>query len=170
MKHKWENCMTLDKASWGFRRDAQLSDIYTMEELIALLVETVRWIWTACLLPFPTVSELLQLHSPSCSLHSSRDTRILKLRRFNLGFRSFSYFGPHIWNNLPQDVRHSNSLPSSKTKLETFLFPEHEFSSEYYCPSPQQSCLVFVWAPVCVCMWCVCACVCLYLYNVIQLC
>ncbi|XP_076450400.1 alpha-L-fucosidase-like [Babylonia areolata] len=41
MKHKWENCMSLDKYSWGFRRDAQLSDIYSMDELIALLVKTV---------------------------------------------------------------------------------------------------------------------------------
>jgi len=42
MKHKWENCMSLDTHSWGFRRTAQLSDIYTMENLIALLVQTVR--------------------------------------------------------------------------------------------------------------------------------
>ena len=41
------------------------------------------------------------------------------------GFRSFFYFGPHIWNNLPQDVRYSDSLPSFKNKLKTFLFSEH---------------------------------------------
>ena len=74
------------------------------------------------------LSELLQLYSPSRSPRSSSDARILKLRLFNRktrGFRSFSYFGPHIWNNLPQHVRHSNSLPSFKNKLETFLFSEH---------------------------------------------
>ena len=69
------------------------------------------------------LSELLQLYSPSRSLRSS-DTCILKLQRFNRkthGFRSFFYFGPHIWNNLPQDIRHSNSLLSFKNKLKTFL-------------------------------------------------
>ncbi|XP_076459391.1 alpha-L-fucosidase-like [Babylonia areolata] len=40
-KHKWENCMTLDKHGWTFRRDTRLSEIYTMNELIALLAKTV---------------------------------------------------------------------------------------------------------------------------------
>ena len=30
------------------------------------------------------------------------------------GFRTFSHFGPHIWNNLPQDIRHSATLSSFK--------------------------------------------------------
>ena len=60
------------------------------------------------LLPFP-LSPLFIRHS------------ILKLRRFNRktrGFRSFSYFGHHIWNNFPQDVKNKN-------KFKTFLFSEH---------------------------------------------
>jgi hypothetical protein len=40
--------MTLDKGSWGFRRNTKLSDVYTMEEFIKLLVQTVRY----RLLPF----------------------------------------------------------------------------------------------------------------------
>ncbi|XP_046584535.1 alpha-L-fucosidase-like [Haliotis rubra] len=39
--HKWENCMSIDKGSWGFRRDADIAQLYSMEELISLLVETV---------------------------------------------------------------------------------------------------------------------------------
>ena len=76
------------------------------------------------------LSELLQLYSPSHSLRSSSDTRIFKLRRFNRktqGFRSFSHFGPHIWNNLPLDVRHSTTLFSFKIKLRTFRFSEPFF-------------------------------------------
>merc|ERR1711915_1108226 len=39
--HKWENAMTLDKNSWGFRRNADISKYLTTKELIKTLVETV---------------------------------------------------------------------------------------------------------------------------------
>ncbi|CAG2165902.1 unnamed protein product [Oppiella nova] len=38
---KWENAMSLDRSSWGFRRDAQLDDYITTKELITQLVQTV---------------------------------------------------------------------------------------------------------------------------------
>ena len=41
-KHKWENAMTVDKKSWGFRREANLEDFLTIHELISTLAETVR--------------------------------------------------------------------------------------------------------------------------------
>ena len=34
--------MTIDKQSWGFRRDATLADMLTMEQLISTLASTVR--------------------------------------------------------------------------------------------------------------------------------
>ena len=58
-------------------------------------------------------SELLHLYSPSRSLRSLSDTRMLKIQRFNRkihGFRTFSHFGPHICNNLLHDIRHSATL------------------------------------------------------------
>jgi hypothetical protein len=49
-KRKWENAMTLDRVSWGFRRDASLADFYTMEELLELVIHTIRFAFTHCIL------------------------------------------------------------------------------------------------------------------------
>ena len=46
-KHKWENAMTIDKYSWGFRREATIDQYLSIEELVAQLVITVRWVWPA---------------------------------------------------------------------------------------------------------------------------
>jgi alpha-L-fucosidase len=42
-KHKWENAMTLDKHSWGFRRQANVADHLTIHQLIQTIAETVRY-------------------------------------------------------------------------------------------------------------------------------
>lgn len=39
--HKWENAMTVDIESWGYRRNAILSDILTPTEILSQLVTTV---------------------------------------------------------------------------------------------------------------------------------
>ena len=62
------------------------------------------------------------------ALRSSSDTRMLKLQRFNRkthDFRTFSHFGPNILNNLPQDIRHSATISSFKSKIKTFLLSEY---------------------------------------------
>ncbi|XP_068671840.1 alpha-L-fucosidase-like [Montipora foliosa] len=40
-KKKWENAMTIDALSWGFRREANLNDFLSIQELIKQLVTTV---------------------------------------------------------------------------------------------------------------------------------
>ena len=75
------------------------------------------------------LSELLHLYSPSRCLCSSSDTHMLKIQccinHKTHGFRTFSDFGPHIWNNLPQDIRHSATLSSFRSQLKIFLFAEY---------------------------------------------
>ena len=74
------------------------------------------------------LSELLHVYTPSCTLCSSSDTCILKIqqhKRKTQGFRTFFCFGPHIWNSLPQNLRHCSILSSFKAKLKTFLFAQY---------------------------------------------
>ena len=58
------------------------------------------------------LSELLHVYTPSRTLRSSSDTRMLEIQQYKRkthGFRTFSCFGPHIWNSLPQDLRHCST-------------------------------------------------------------
>ena len=74
------------------------------------------------------LSELLHVCTPSRTLRSSSDTRMLEIQQYKRkthGFRTFSCFGPHIWNSLPQDLRHCSTLSSFKAKLKTFLFSQY---------------------------------------------
>ncbi|XP_022692539.1 alpha-L-fucosidase-like [Varroa jacobsoni] len=41
LPHKWENAMTLDRKSWGYRRVMNISDVLSIDELVATLVQTV---------------------------------------------------------------------------------------------------------------------------------
>ncbi|MEL6475622.1 MAG: alpha-L-fucosidase [Pseudomonadota bacterium] len=41
VNHKWENAMTIDRRSWGFRREAVLADYLSIEDLLSQLVSTV---------------------------------------------------------------------------------------------------------------------------------
>ena len=73
-------------------------------------------------------SELLHVYTPSRTLRSSSDTRMLEIQQYKRkthGFRTFSCFGPRIWNSLPQDLRHCSTLSSFKAKLKTFLFSQY---------------------------------------------
>ena len=54
------------------------------------------------------LSELLHVYTPSRTLRSSSDTRIPKIQQYKRkthGFRTFSCFGPHIWNSLNRHCR-----------------------------------------------------------------
>ena len=119
-------------------------------------------------------SELLQLYSPSLSLRSSSDLRILKFQHFNRkthGFRSFSYFGPHIWNNLPQDVRHYFSPFLQKQVQDIPRLWAFQLNNGVLCPNSLYSntnckcvCVgMYVCVCVCACM-CVCVCVCIVVH------
>jgi hypothetical protein len=41
-KKKWENAMTIDKFSWGYRRRATITDYLTMKDIAKVIATTVR--------------------------------------------------------------------------------------------------------------------------------
>ena len=74
------------------------------------------------------LSELLYVYIPSRILRSSSDTHVLKFQQYKRkthGFCIFSCFGPHIWNSIPQYLRHCSTLSSFKAKLKSFLFSQY---------------------------------------------
>ena len=74
------------------------------------------------------LSELLHVYTPSRTLRSSSDTRMLEIQKYKRktdGFSIFSCFGPHIWNSFSQNLRHCSTLSSFKAKLRTFLFSHY---------------------------------------------
>ena len=59
------------------------------------------------------LSELLHVYTPSRTLRASSDTRMLKIQQYKRKtheFLTFSCSGPHIWDSLPQDLRHCSTL------------------------------------------------------------
>ena len=66
------------------------------------------------------LSDLLFLYSPSRSLRSSADTRLLKIPLYKCktkGDRVFFYFGPSDWNSLPLHIRNATTIDTFKSDL-----------------------------------------------------
>ena len=75
----------------------------------------------------PYISHLLCPYCPSRTLRSFH-TSLLTNSRFSLetfGKKSFSVFGPNVWNSLPLSLRKKQCFATFKTKLKTHLFRTH---------------------------------------------
>ena len=69
------------------------------------------------------ISEMLQSYQPKRTLRSTKSNLLVaKKTRVRYGARAFSVSGPSLWNNLPQEIRDSNSLSMFKRRLKTYLF------------------------------------------------
>ena len=73
------------------------------------------------------LSELLHPYRPSRTLRS-QDSSLLSVPRFSLdsyGKRSFSVFGPTVWNSLPLFLRQLQCFTTFKKQLKTHLFQKY---------------------------------------------
>ena len=61
---------------------------------------------------------------PAAILHPRIEIYLLNpfLISIRYGKRAFSVAAPELWNNLPQDIKSTNSIDHFKRKLKTFLF------------------------------------------------
>ena len=60
-----------------------------------------------------TSSVILHFHSPSRSVRSSADTRLLKLPLYRYKTkddRAFSHFGTSVWNSLPPHIGNAATI------------------------------------------------------------
>ena len=115
----------------------------------------------------PYISNLLHPYCPSRTLRSL-DTSLLTVPRFSLetfGKRSFSVFGPTVWNSLPLSLRKTQCFTTFKRNLRLIFFKS-------ICAEVQLLVSVCFTQEVCVCV-CVClrarACVCVRLSVIISL-
>ena len=71
------------------------------------------------------VSHLLHLYSPSRSLRSRANTRLLKIPLYKCktkGDRAFSYFRPSFRNSLPLHIRIVTTIDTFESALKIYLF------------------------------------------------
>ena len=133
----------------------------------------------------PFLSDFLHPYFPSRMLLHSLDTSLLTVPHFSLetfAKRSFSGFGPTVWNSLSLSFRKTQCFTAFKKNLKTHLFLN---SSVLNCKSVcctggvcfVQEIGVCVCVCVCVCMCvcvcvcvCVCACVCAYVCVCVCVC
>ena len=73
------------------------------------------------------INNMLKPYTPSANLRSSSKglLTIPSVKLVNYGERSFSYAAPKLWNELPEYIRKSETLPIFKTRLKTHLFKQY---------------------------------------------
>ena len=73
------------------------------------------------------IRNMLKNSLSSVNLRSSSKglLSVPRVRLVNYGERSFSYAAPKLWNEIPEYIRNSETLPIFKTRLKTYLFKQY---------------------------------------------
>ena len=73
------------------------------------------------------LQNLIQIYKPRRSLRSSTDNSVLFKPVMNYktyGEKSFSFYGPYVWNSLPAHLRNCDNINIFKKNLKTHLFKQ----------------------------------------------
>ena len=71
------------------------------------------------------LNSLIQVYTPSCSLRSANERRLVPQQGSKSLARLFSSVVPRWWNELPNSVRSAESLTIFKKRLKIQLFHKH---------------------------------------------
>ena len=91
------------------------------------LLRTLHWLPVKARIQYLSLSDLLHPYCPSRTLRAL-NISLLTVPRFSLqtfGERSFSVFGPTVWNSLRLSLRKTQCFTTSKKKPKTQLFQIH---------------------------------------------
>ena len=72
---------------------------------------------TKCGLNPPFMKEIFMQRNISYSLRHGDDAQLPKVRTTSFGVESIAYLGNKLWQNLPQEIKQSNSLPIFKKQI-----------------------------------------------------
>ena len=61
-------------------------------------------------------------HPGLCSSRTKLLLEVLATKRHTFAERSFSVYGPKLWNTLPDSVKESKTIDTYKRNLKTYLF------------------------------------------------
>ena len=75
--------MTIDRESWGYRHNANISSYYTTKELVKLLIETVRFVENNVLFVFQNIDSITQHLQLVLSLPGSKFELITAFMNIN---------------------------------------------------------------------------------------
>ena len=69
------------------------------------------------------LSDIIQTYNPIRNLRSSDQNKlVIPFVRTKIASRAFSVAAPNIWNQLPETVRNSETIPDFRKNMKTFLF------------------------------------------------
>ena len=100
---------------FGFLLEQSKSVPIHIRNIQLLITEIYK---TKCGLNPPFMKEIFMQRNISYSLRHGDDAQLPKVRTTSFGVESISYLGNKLWQNLPQDLKQSNSLPIFKNKLD----------------------------------------------------
>ena len=72
---------------------------------------------TKCSLNPPFVKDIFLQRNIRYSLRHGDDAQQPKVRTMTFGVESITYLGNKLWQNLPQEIKQSNSLPIFKKQI-----------------------------------------------------
>ena len=107
-------CFMIYDFDFGFLLEQSKSVPVHVRNLQLLMTEIYK---TKCGLNPPFMKEIFMQRNIGYSLRHGDDAQLPKVRTTSFGVESIAYLGNKLWQNLPQEIKQSNSLPIFKKQI-----------------------------------------------------